>query len=410
MSGELTEAKLWTRAFILDTASNFLIYNVYYGLMAIIATYTMDVLHATPSDAGLVTGMFVVGGLAARIPTGRLIGRLGEKTTLYAGLALYLFTSFLYFIVGGMPGLLATRFLHGLGFGISATATGTIAARIIPEKRCGEGISYYALSTTLAAAVGPSAGMYLYQHGSFNVVLILCTTLVALCCVASFFIRASRPQVSETAVPEREAMKKQPSLLHDYIEVKALPVSVLSGLMVFGYAGIMVFLSSFAKETGLQSAGNVYFIIYSVVVLFSRPFIGRLFDRRGENFVIYPSIVSFALSLLLLTFAQSGTMLLASAVFVSFGYGTFFACGNAVALKVSPRDRIHLATSTYFAMADLGMGIAPFLLGFLVPAVGFRGLYFCLSGLLFCCIPLYYFVHGAGAARSKAVVAAGAAD
>ena len=44
-------------------------------------------------------------------------------------------------------------------YGITSTATSTIVAAIIPMSRRGEGINYYGLSTSLAAAVGPFLGI-----------------------------------------------------------------------------------------------------------------------------------------------------------------------------------------------------------------------------------------------------------
>ena len=50
--------------------------------------------------------------------------------------------------------LLLNRLLHGFAFGIAGTATGTIIAQVIPMSRKGEGIGYFALSMTLATAIG----------------------------------------------------------------------------------------------------------------------------------------------------------------------------------------------------------------------------------------------------------------
>ena len=59
----------------------------------------------------------------------------------------------------------------------SSTATGTIVSKIIPNERRGEGTGYFALSVTLAAAIGPFLGMFLSQHTSFNINFYLCIFL-----------------------------------------------------------------------------------------------------------------------------------------------------------------------------------------------------------------------------------------
>ncbi|MFJ7977128.1 hypothetical protein ACIQZI_15770 [Peribacillus sp. NPDC096379] len=67
---------------------------------------------------------------------------------------------------------------------------------------------------------------------------------------------------------------------------------------------------------------------------------------------------------------------------------------NAISIIVSPKHRMGLATSTYFIFTDLGIGIRPFILGSLVPVMGFRELYMTIAIVVFACLFLYYFLHG----------------
>lgn len=394
---------IWTKDFIVTTVANFLIYLVYYFLIAIIAMHAIQVFHTTESNAGLATGLFILGGLAARLISGRIIQNVGHKKMLIVGLVIYLLTSLLYFLASNLAALLIVRFLHGYGFGMCATATGTIAAELLPPHRRGEGIAYYGLSITLAAALGPFAGVYLNQHSSFNVILMCCSSLTVLCLIVSLFVKL--PGFKKNMAPE--TVKNAPALkpkasIHDFIEKRALPISIVTLFILFAYSSIIAFMTNFAQSTGISSlvsASSVFFLVYALFVLLSRPITGRLFDKYGENLLIYPSIVLFTVGLLLLGFAASGFVMLCSAALIGFGYGTFFSSANAVAIKVSPKGRIHLATSTYFSFVDLGAGIGPFVLGIIVMATGFRELYVIMAGLVLCCLVPYYFLHGRYAKR-----------
>ena len=53
-----------------------------------------------------------------------------------------------------------------------------------------------------------------------------------------------------------------------------------------------------------------------------------------------------------------------------------------------------LATSTFFSFIDGGVGFGPFLLGFTIPVIGFRGMYLSMAIVVFACVFLYYFLHG----------------
>jgi predicted MFS family arabinose efflux permease len=113
-----------------------------------------------------------------------------------------------------------------------------------------------------------------------------------------------------------------------------------------------------------------FFVYFTYYGLISRPFTGRWFDVKGENFIIYPTFILFMAALVMLGMAHNGYSILIAGVFTGFGYGNYFAGGQALAVKASPLHRKALATSTYFIFADVGTGIGPFLFGFLIPAVG----------------------------------------
>ena len=149
------QEKLWTKEFILDTLVNFLIYIIYYMLMVIIASEAIQSLNASMSEAGLASGIFILGTLLARMAAGRSIELYGRKVMLYGGIIFYLVTTLLYFFVDSLAVLYVVRCLNGIGYGITSTATSTIVSSIIPTTRRGEGINYYALSMSLAAAIGP---------------------------------------------------------------------------------------------------------------------------------------------------------------------------------------------------------------------------------------------------------------
>ena len=146
---------LWTKSFVLDTLINFLVFLIYYLLIVIIAVVAKDNLHATASQAGLAVGIYIIGTVVARLLAGRFISILGCRKMLYLGLLIYLISTAMYFYTPNLLMLDSVRFLNGFAYGITSTATSTIIAAIIPTSRRGEGINYYGLSTSLAAAVGP---------------------------------------------------------------------------------------------------------------------------------------------------------------------------------------------------------------------------------------------------------------
>ncbi|MDP4126261.1 MAG: MFS transporter [Bacillota bacterium] len=383
------KAKLWTKDFLIISIENFFVYFIYYLLIATITVYATEKFQASPSIAGLSSGIFILGALLGRFYSGASIERIGRKKMLYMGFSFYLITTLLYFAAYSLQLLLLIRIMHGAAFGMTSTATGTIAAEIIPKERRGEGTGYYALSMTLAAAIGPFLGMFIAQHVNFKINFVICAFVLALSFILSFPLEVSKPELTR-----QESERTREFKFVNFFEAKAIPISIITALVCFSYSTILSFLASYSKEIQLADAASFFFIVYAVAILVSRPFIGRWFDKKGENFVIYPTFLMFTIALLILSQAHQGLSILVAGALVGLGYGNFFSSAQALAIKVSPKHRMALATSTFFIFADLGCGIGPFLLGFVIPLIGFRGLYLAMGFVVLVNIFLYYFLHG----------------
>lgn len=121
---------------------------------------------------------------------------LGSRKVLYVGLGIYLISTALYFYIPNLIVLDTIRFINGFAYGITSTATSTIVASVIPKARRGEGINYYGLSTSLAAAIGPFLGIFLLSLTEF-VLLAICVGLVILCVIAALSMKYEEPQFDE---------------------------------------------------------------------------------------------------------------------------------------------------------------------------------------------------------------------
>lgn len=385
----MQKAKLWTKDFVIVSSINFLLTLVFYLLMIVIGVYAVNHYGATVSEAGLVTGIFVVGTLIGRLFTGRAIDQVGRKKTLIIGLILFTATSLLYFIDLNTGFLIFSRFVHGMMLGIASTATGTIVAQIIPPTRRGEGIGYYSMGATLATAIGPFLGLVLTQYMDIKVIFILCFILGVVSLLTAFTVRIP-PLVIKSE--EMERVKKVQ--LSQFIEPNAIPISIITLILACGYAGILSFINFYASELQLVEAASFFFLVYAATVLLTRPFTGRLIDIKNANYVMYPGLVLYTIGLLLLGFTTNGFMLLLSAVFVGLGFGNLQSCIQAIAIKVTPIERAGLATSTFYIFLDAGLGIGPYLLGFIIAFTSYSQLYIILAMAVFVAIGLYYVLHG----------------
>lgn len=385
----MSNQSLWNKDFLLDTGINFVVYLIYYLLMVIIAVVAKDQLHASLGEAGLASGIFIVGTLLARLQFGKAIELYGRRKSLYGGILFYFVTTLLYFYIPNLAILYGIRFLNGMAYGIVSTATNTIVASCIPAEKRGEGINYYGLSTSLAAAVGPFLGMFLIVVTNFTFIITLCAVLVGLCMIGCIALHIDEITLTSEQVARMKAMT-----LDNYVEYRVLIISIIGFFMGFAYSSVLTFLAAYAREINLVQAGTFFFVVYAVVITITRPMMGVIFDHKGENYVLYPCYICLAIGLFLLSITGASWQLLLSGVFVGLGYGTFMSNGQAVCIKLTPSYRISVALSTYFVALDLGIGVGPYVLGSLHGLLTFPQLYAVAAIVAVACFIMYHAFYG----------------
>jgi len=386
----MNNERLWTKNFIAVLIVNFLITLVLFLLMVTIASYAVNEFHVTTALAGLVSGIFIIGAFIGRLITGRIVEDIGSKKILIIGLIFYIITSALYFGAINITLLLINRILHGIAYGAASTAAGTIVAQIIPPDKRGEGVGYYGMGAILATAVGPFIGILLNQNADFKMIFVFNLILGIISLAVTFIIS----QLAYKSLKQDQVIAKESFKISNYLEFNAIPIAIVSSIIGFSFSGILSFLSFYSKQIQLVDAASFFFLVYSITILITRPIFGRLFDRKGANAVVYPCLLVFATGMLLFSQAKNGNTLLLAAVIIGLGFGNYISAGQVIAIKAVPTNRLGLATSTYYMLYDVGLGIGPFLLGALVPFTGYRGLFLMMAIVILADIVLYYFLHG----------------
>ena len=372
---------------MLDTLINLGIYIIYYMLMVVIAVEAMR-MGASVAEAGLATGIYIIGVLLARLLAGRYIELVGRKSMLYKGIGFYLLTTVLYFSFDSMTNLYIVRLLNGIGYGVAATATGTIIAGVIPKERRGEGVNYFALSLSLAAGVGPLLGMLLQEYFSFAYIVDFCVLILLACLLAAVFLDVEEIKLTEEKLAELKKFR-----VDNFVEPRVFAISLVAFFMGICYSGVLSFLGAYTAELGLTETGPLFFVVYAIVITVIRPFAGVMFDRKGEDFVMYPCYVALCIGLLLLSMATGSVLMILASIFIGLGYGTFMSNGQAICVKLTPPYRSGIAVSTYFIMLDVGLGFGPYFLGEFKEAVGFSGIYAATAAAALACAGVYYWAY-----------------
>ena len=157
----------------------------------------------------------------------------------------------------------------------------------------------------------------------------------------------------ELTVEQKDAFKK----IHwkDFFEEKALPISLIMFIMGIAFSGVLTFINSYALILNLALASKFFFLIYAIFIILSRPFTGRLLDMKGDNFIMYPALCVYGVSLFSLSEARTDNLFLIAGALIGLGFGTVMSSSQVIATKKSPRHRMGLATATFFFALDFGV-------------------------------------------------------
>ena len=366
----IQKEKLFNTGFITITTINFIVFLIYYCFVVITAKFATSELGASPAQAGFAAGIYIIGTLIARLYIGKKLELIGRKQMLRFGAIIYLITTIAYLISTNIIILDTVRFLNGFAYGTISTAANAIVTAYIPKSRNGEGINYYGLSTSLAAAIGPFIGILLLPIVGFKSVIILAIVLSVLVTVACYLFPVQNIELTD----DHKKLLNSWSL-NTFIEYKVLFISIVAFLIGLSYSSVLGFLSIYADNLGLSTAGAFFFVVYALIITFTRPFAGQIFDAKGENAVMYPSFLFLAIGLLTLSYTTTSFMLLLSGALIGLGYGTFMSNGQAVCLKLVEPSKVSIALSTYFIGLDLGLGFGPYALGTVHSFLSYSGIY-----------------------------------
>lgn len=398
------EDKIFTIDFFLIFGALLFSALVMYALMSTVTEYATS-MGTSATIAGLVSGIYIFGGLCSRIYSANALERRDWKKLAIIFLSIHFLACIFYFFANNISLLLIVRFIHGLGFGASANAIVTIASAILPKKRFGEAFGYFMLGTTIAVGLGPYISGFFYDNwgsfGSFS----LATAFAFLGLLCILLLDISKYEIKHNSEIENSMDRdKTPNnanleekgrirgVIDKIFEVPAIPVSLFTGLTSLGYVSILSFYRLYAVEVDLVGAFSLFFIIYSIVLVASRPIAGRIQDNYGDKIVCFTGIIAQAIGLFLIAWMPSAITVFICAVCAALGFGTLNSACTAIVTRDTSANRRPYAISTFFIFCDGTMGFGPALLGsFVSAASGYAPVYFISSFITLLALPIAFF-------------------
>lgn len=374
----MPQQKLWTPEFIGMGLTNFFYFMAQYILIAALPVFIMDDLGDGQLAAGMAMTCFQIGTVCTRPIAGRIIDGVNKQKLLLISTVFFVLIMGGFLLASNLHMVYGLRLVHGIVFAIGTTASAAMAALVLPAKRKGEGIGYFAVSGNMAMVIGPLVGLLIIGwFGSKMLFGFLC--LLAIAAV----IAGNRKRLPDDVVkPSGE--KKKGIHVSDFFEKKALPFVILGGLVFFAYGGVLTFIPMYTRSMGLASWTSLFFVVFAIVIVVTRPFVGYLFDYHGPDYTVYPGFGLFALGFILFSQAHSPFTLLFSGTILGVGFGALAPAFQTLAVQSAPAARAGVATSTYFWSLDISVGLAAAILGAVAGSEGYPFMYgvVCLASAL----------------------------
>lgn len=303
---------------------------------------------------GIIVSSFSISAILVRPFAGPAFDSFSRKKLLLISQLIICISLFLYGIVDSVGALIAVRLAHGIGIGCSGPLAMSLVSEFLPRSRFASGISIYALAQSVAQVIGPALGLYLVELVGFSLTFFVAggSLVLAIICVAL---------IKE---PYRERL-----LYELKLDRMFAPPAVGKGIALmllatsFGCMGAYVVLYGYSR--GVEEMG-VFFVVYAICLIVTRPVFGKLADRFGSPRVLMLGIVCFAGSYFLLSRAESIPGFLGAAVVGSAGFGCCGPLLQSMALASVPEARRGAASNTAFTGLDLGVLFGPIIGGFFV--------------------------------------------
>jgi MFS family permease len=384
----MKESKLWTKDFISISLSNFFLFLAFYILLVTLPIYALQEFHSSAAQAGLMTTVFLLSAIVSRPLAGQWLERAGNKKVLLTALIIFAGASLLYFFPKTAIGFLFIRLLHGVGFGMATTAVGTIVADLIPTARRGEGMGYFVMSTNMAMVIGPFVGLLAIQQWGANILFIL-SVIVAI----GSLITGLSVKLPKMEHMDQEAAVRSAFSYRSLFEASAVPIAIVGSFLAIVYSALLSFVSIYANEIHLTNVSSLFFVVYAVVLLLSRPFTGKWLDQYGPNVITFPAIFLFAIGMFILSKSGGATTFLLSAGMIGLGWGTLFPTFQTIAIQYAEPRKRGLATATFLSIYDTGIALGSFLVGLIAAKMDYSSLYFLCSFYILLGAVLYYFLH-----------------
>lgn len=374
------ETKLWNKSYIMILILSTVINSATQMVTPLVSKFAIS-LGAQLSIATTIASLMSWSALFLRPFAGLLSDRFNrKKIILISNLAI---AACLLLMSGAktVTTLVAIRILHGIAFSFNSVAMMAFNTMYIPKDRLGEGMGWMALGTIVSQALGPNIGIALVEKTGYTA----CFAVAAAVCVVGVVIIL----MMHYEHPVSDKSRKLD--INSLISLRILPYAAIMCLFSAGNGLASNMMVLFGDARGIANIG-LFFTAYSIAMVVVRPFAGKLVDKKGLRFVLYPAIVLSSAAYFVLGSATALWMVILAAILKAVGQGSGQPGIQSTCLRQIGREKAGVVSSTCYIGQDIGNAVAPVIGGFVVERFGYSNLFYGYAVLLLVGASLIFFL------------------
>jgi MFS family permease len=353
------EAKItiWNINFTCVIIANFMHCLAHFSVNPLVASYMVH-LGQGAVIMGLLTGMFFGVSLAMRPVAGPVTTKIDKRKLIILAFALGGVVNLGYALFHSVSMFVVFRFLTGVQYSLAGSLIMTIAGDNLPREKMASGMGIYGLGGAIGMALGPTIGINLLKFGTniknesagYTLVFLFAAIVFSLAVIPSYTLKPDRKT--------KEDILSTGVWYKNIASVYAVPTTIVMFFLVAAYSLYNTYMVEFAKEQGIKGISSFYTVL-AMVLIISRPMSGWLTDKFGVAKVLFPAMILYAVSFIIIGFSNSIGTILVGAVIAAIGYGSSQPALLSMCIQsVTPLKR-SVASNTIYIGIDLGFFLGP---------------------------------------------------
>lgn len=362
--------RIWNMMFIGIFLVNMALNFGQYMSNSLLSLYAKS-MGAPAEQIGMLMSMFAITALIFRFVAGPAINAYNRKIIVAIAMGCMASAYFGFSFAPKIAGIFGIqvitvlkcfRLLQGIGSAFAGSCCLTIVSDMLPKDKFSSGMGIFACAQVIAQSIGPTVGVLLKDRLGYPVTYFIFGCLMVCAIIAALFLRL-KPS------PRAPFNLK----LENMVAKEAVLPAAITFLIALGFTTINSFLLVYAEERGINGA-SLFFTVYALTMLLTRPAIGKLTDKYGFVKVGIPSVFATACSLILIGISTNLPMLLFAAFINAFGYGAVMPALQSLSMRAVAPERRGSASSTNYIGQDTATLVGSMLAGYVAAIAGYTPL------------------------------------